>query len=294
MKFTTDSYLEIGTSHNICEDYVYHGIIDNKIPYIIVCDGCSSSPGADFGARIMAHSCRVALGEVYVNGGMEILDDVRLRASIEKKITYNVSGSLKLFNLTSKVCDATLLYAFILDEQLFYTVIGDGNVIIRRTDDSIYWENYSYESGAPFYLSYQLDYVREENYLKEYGNKIFKIDTLEGKPNDVKFFNSETMPPSTKSQNNSFEINLIKSITLSSDGINTYDFSYKRRCQKPEPTFKELVEINPNNMIQRITAYKNFTGEFVKRRMKRIKQECEKVQAEHFDDISCATIHIEH
>ena len=54
-----DSYFTNGKVNKVCQDYVIHG--ETPVPYVILCDGCSSSKFTDVGARILAHSAKEAL-----------------------------------------------------------------------------------------------------------------------------------------------------------------------------------------------------------------------------------------
>lgn len=310
MKFTTDSYIEIGSTHNICEDYSLNGIINGEMPYIIVCDGCSSSKMTDFGARILAHACKMAIHERYGNIKelLQILnhdkDDIGnlLRTEIYLK-TINVARTAAAnFCLPYTACDATLLYAFIYDKKLYVTAYGDGNIIInRKKEDGTKlntWINLTYESNAPFYLSYKMDMARETGYLQDerFGKRPLKIDTYDsyrGIPDPNPEIDSREIAPK---DNFTLEMSVegIESITLSSDGMESYSHVYKRLCENPMPTDEEIQSLKPYDIMHRMVEYKNHNGEFVKRRMKRMRQEVEAIQGEHYDDVSSATIWVEH
>ena len=138
MEFSTDSYIEIGKSHNICEDYAIHGTlfhesIGEKVPYIIVCDGCSNAKESDFGARILAHSCRQSIFESYYRGLMSNLGVEDLLENIKTLTLFNAMKAVNSFNLPFSICDATLLFAFVFREYVYVTAIGDGNIIIKRS-----------------------------------------------------------------------------------------------------------------------------------------------------------------
>ena len=51
-----DHYMTIGSSHQVCEDYIISGT--EPFPYIILSDGCSSSKDTDIGARILAQCAK--------------------------------------------------------------------------------------------------------------------------------------------------------------------------------------------------------------------------------------------
>ena len=309
MKFSTDSYIEIGNSHNICEDYALNGIIDGKVPYIIVSDGCSSSKMTDFGSRIIAHSCRKMLITSYTNGVMKELIDKNtghdFQTYLATTIKHTAMETLERFNLCYDVCDATLLYAIVFNDRIYVFGHGDGNVIIKfKNFDKIRWDNLKYMSNAPFYLSYEMDILRKQGYMDTFGEQYFDvlINVITDAHQNISIPQDPLNNYSTAHGNYKpttpywyrVDAEGIQSITLSSDGMESFSHSHKRLCETPAPSKEEIEGLKPINIMRRMVEYKNFNGEFVKRRMKRMKQEVEKIQGEHFDDVSCATIWIDH
>jgi len=55
MKLCTDHYRTGKSRHKSCEDYTLSG--SDPMPYLIVCDGCSSSPQTDIGAMLAGCIC---------------------------------------------------------------------------------------------------------------------------------------------------------------------------------------------------------------------------------------------
>ena len=310
MKFTTDSYIEIGNSHNICEDYALNGVItgsNGDMPFIIVADGCSSSKMTDVGSRIMALSCKKAICERYpaidkletlLKG--EITMANYLSAEIFIRTKHIAMTTAEQFGLPYSVCDATLLYAFIYSGRLYINAYGDGNIIIKTKEEGecyTYWINLVYESNAPFYMSYDMDLMRRQQYLDDerFGKKEFTVEShvIEGNDNVDSPYDVEAKKPSQHFMRD-IDITQLQSITLASDGMESFSHSHKRLCTSPAPSPEEIESLKPANMMWRMVAYKNFNGEFVKRRMKKMKQEVEKIQGEHYDDISSATIRVNH
>jgi hypothetical protein len=142
-----------------------------------------------------------------------------------------------------------------------------------------------------------MDAIRENSYLldERFGQKKFKVDIYRSDKED-----SNTLLYSEDidcSKPFIIEMNTggstMQSITLSSDGAESYSHAYNRLCMDPKPSDEEIQSLKPHSIMQRMVAYKNHNGEFVKRRMKRMKQEIEKIQGEHYDDVSSATIWID-
>lgn len=273
MKFNTDSYIEIGKSHNVCEDYALNGIIAKENPYIIVSDGCSSSKETDFGSRILAHSCRLSLFEVYHHGMTDKLNPFELTEYIKARTIHHAMVCIDSFNLPYSVCDATLLYAFIYKGTMIINGYGDGNIVLGYKGGKHTWNCLKYESGAPYYLSYEMDKLRKREYMDNpnFGGKKFYFEQ--------KGTTQENTATCEFPVNENYSVlgsyDEVQFISLSSDGVETY------------------YPANTEEKINEMIAYKNNQGEFVKRRMKKLKRECDKDGVEHMDDVSCATIWID-
>lgn len=297
MKFNTDYYMEMGNSHNICEDYAINGTINGEVPYIIVCDGCSSSDHSDVGARIIAHCCQKVLFDLYTNYLNDLDNSYILNKDyIKTKIIDNAKQIVSALGMSFEICDATLMYAFVFENILHCAVYGDGNVVISKKDGNYTWDNYSYESNAPLYLSYDMDLYRKKLYLEhlDFGGKKITKESNTYVSNLYQQKEVSTKIVSSLDSMYSYTIPIfdIKSITLSTDGIETYSHNTKRLIENPSQ--EELSKYSTESMIQKMVSYKNNNGEFVKRRMKAMKLDCEKSQVGHFDDVSCATIWINH
>lgn len=151
--YITDCFFTQGTRHVVCEDYTTHN--DDTI---IVCDGCSSSPDTDFGARILA---RLSLSQISTFGS---LDPELMSKTVEKAI-------LSIPTLSTKAADATLLSAKVSrDDTVSVKVFGDGVVVkIDKDDVSVYV--FDHETGAPGYISYFASETRKNGYIKSSEGK---------------------------------------------------------------------------------------------------------------------------
>jgi hypothetical protein len=74
----TDSYFEIGNTHEVCQDYALSGKLNDNLYYAIITDGCSQSHKecgeVDLGARVVAYAARDALFQ-YFNKETELIDN---------------------------------------------------------------------------------------------------------------------------------------------------------------------------------------------------------------------------
>ena len=253
----------IGKDHETCEDYSLSGTFED-ISYAIVCDGCSASPDVDFGARALALSARETLINPYMRGY------VGEYSSFGKVVIDKASHVFNIFtHLHPQALDATLLVAFVKDRMLTCYIYGDG-VFIHRSKTTTRLVHIDFLSGAPAYLSYNLDNKRKLLYDVEANLSKHVIDTIDGsfEPKSLKPFD----PVVITSPVNDGDI-----ISVCSDGINSF--------RKPDNE-----SINWKDLVEEFVGYKNFNGEFVKRRMSAFKRKCHKECITHYDDVSIATI----
>lgn len=267
-----DSCFSIGWTHRVCQDYAQHG--DRFGTFAVVCDGCSSSPDTDFGARLLARAAAEAFP------GFD-----QLESAIDKAAMW-AQG----IGLPSRAIDATLMLLRKDQDKVRVQVAGDGVVAARRhTGEIDYWE-IKFPSGAPLYLSYRrnqerLDLYRVESaYLERYGVR-WVTQYRDGKfiqhvgtellgdcsyPVLVNWFWDHTFDPS--------EYDLVVAMT---DGVESF--------QKREGT--NLVSIPVWNVVQQVMSVKGLTGEFLNRRVKRfLTKFCPDNGWQHYDDFGAAAI----
>lgn len=264
-----DSYFTIGGDHNVCEDYAIHG--DDPFPYFVVSDGCSSSKNTDFGSRMLV----MATTNIFKTYPIETLRDMSEK-EIGMAIITQASIYMRTMNMNSDALDATLLigYVDVEADKVRVLMYGDGNLIVS-VNDKVVRSTISYESGAPFYLNYQLNTNRLNSY-KALESKNLEIETItdgmsESKTLDVFKFDEPI--------SYSFALPDIQWILLASDGIQT-----------THDANRKLVD--ETDEIHQMFDFKTTRCEFINRRMKRWKKNNLKVSRNHADDISVAGLSI--
>lgn len=280
-----DSFFTKGVSHKICEDYTMHGIIQ-ETPYIIVCDGCSGSDETDFGARLLARAAKEAiktLSQYYKEVNLLDNDFQLLFNNLEYEIRHNVKEMLNITYSSLSVIDATLLIAFNIKDQVFIYARGDGSFAYKLNNGDLNIETIEFKSGAPFYLSYDLDYNNLKCYKNTKNDKKVLTSSI--------FKNGNCINNTIENLNYDFRIFKVipvkdlEFISLMSDGVSAFQYNSKYEGEKL------TSKLTTNEIVKNMIAYKNYAGEFVDRRMNRMMKDLSKEGIENFDDVSSATIY---
>lgn len=263
----TGSAFYIGKTHKICEDYASHKM--HPQPYILLSDGCSSSSNTDFGSRILNR----VTGDM-LSSGQEFNPTEFMNEAEEIR---------RILNLPKGSLDATLLCTYVKDDRYYLHMFGDGVVVKTKEDITMEIILVEYLSGAPNYLSYNLDPVRKKDYFDLYGLKK-KISTYFLEPNGV-----VSNLVIKEDSNDTFYIEDgscgdYRSISLMSDGVLSFYQLLNNGTSKTE----EMIPLN--NVLLQLLDFKGFQGEFVDRRLQKFRKDCEKINWFHADDLSLATI----
>jgi serine/threonine protein phosphatase PrpC len=137
MEIITDSILEKGSSHDICEDYILHGITkEYNIPYIILSDGCSSSKHTDIGARILVHGIKKQIENHFCFLPEEMIND-DMYNYLQPNIIYTANSIINSLQLANSCLDCTLIFAFIINEKCYIFRYGDGSIITEYDNGMI-------------------------------------------------------------------------------------------------------------------------------------------------------------
>lgn len=248
----SDYIFSIGKEHKVCEDYV---IVDNeKIPMIIVSDGCSSSDFSDIGARLLSFNAKRFIQEHFLS---LISNKEYVKEIFQQTFLYN-----KAISLNEKSLDCTLLFAFIYKEELHYFVIGDG-IVNYKKNNQVFTQNFSFKDEKVFYGNYFNNVSRLDFYYQ--NNLSLKIENISSE-NNVVFETKDYI------YYNSLNINELDYFFLSTDGL----LSCSSDTVSSKKIFFEFLD------------FKNLKGEFIQRRYKNWVKKINKEGINHADDIGIA------
>jgi hypothetical protein len=289
-----DSYFEIGSTHQVCQDYAL-AYADDEFAYAIISDGCTSSPNTDIGARLVSVIARDAI--LYLqqrNQAIGYQEYVPTLKELIIKKCLEVKGSL---NLSVDAFDATLLASVVYRGIApFIFGWGDGNFIIKYTDGVVRTISISYDNNMPYYLSYQMSHEKDLAYSaqqKDSGmhitENVFNFPMNDPRIGDTDWRNDfHHWGHQTGFSRELWTIigkPSVSQIVVSSDGLQSFQFDPRSEEFLTNDKVFPLSDIYPN-----IATYKSPVGEFVVRRMKSLEKENRAKHIIHYDDVSCAAI----
>ena len=271
----TDIFFTQGTTHKICEDYAMSNK-SKQAPFVAVCDGCSSAPNTDFGARILAHS---ALPFLSAN-----VDHFNIAEFI-----YNILGTslavCRSLQLDPDCLCATFLALKAMGSKVRIMQIGDG-VVVYKNDTATRIIEVEFPGGAPYYARYEFN-PRAKAKFEELEVKltttlitaagIEKIQTTIRSSDFLYALNQEIFKPSFAKEDGLVEWDYL---AIMSDGASSFT-----RLNTTQ-TGKRNEPVPIEDIVVPLLAFKGTKGEFVQRRCRRAFKEFEKKGWHNTDDFS--------
>jgi len=263
----TDWFLKKGSSHKICEDYVMVGK-----DYCILSDGCSQSQFTDIGSRVL---CMAAAGGLNTLMKRGILPSYEVFGMTTARIA---AAMIRTMGLPKESLNATLIVAWKMGPMIHTFIYGDGHIYceFKGENEECIKHLYSYEYGdpedpqtnAPLYLSYWLDQKDLDNYREQFGENNLTVK-FNGNPKD-------------KEVNSKFDHlifpSLWSNVVLFSDGIESF-------------TKPGVDKLSHYTIVNDLTEFKNYNGEFIRRRCNGAFRNFNKKGLIHTDDLSVAGLH---
>jgi hypothetical protein len=247
-----DASFVIGNSHIICQDYAYCSMIEDRA-YIIVSDGCSSSPHTDLGARILTHQLITCLTE-----GMRVQRSLFAEALLRAR---KVSQQMQL---PQSSLDCTILLAEYDQDTVKILATGDGVIAYYDVDDSLSGIEMINPSHAPGYLNYWGNKNRIDHYQQQDQGVLYRRLGSNSTEHHTSALNIVSLTLSSKN---------LKSVLLCSDGISSF----------PGVSVEEI--------LSHLSKFPNTQGSFVQRRLRKFtRKTCKKKSWIHQDDLAVAVM----
>lgn len=278
-----DNYFTIGTSHlkdgSPCEDY---SLTEEPRPGLVlgvVSDGCSGANAhTDVGARALSFAFR------------KVIQDYRDLPDgwFEGAFTQRLSDQFRANSYTDTPNDqfATAVGFVTTPDNAAVYVFGDGAYALRFADgrNRLVW--FEWDNNAPYYLNYKLYPSLDEEFLASL-NPIRPEPLLEawtdfrvtGKPDSPIEILAEG---SRRLQFNAAEHGLVRVFRPREDGIEALAVL--------TDGINRIGDIPGPRAMAEFFAYKNFHGNFVKRRMLRALEQFATSGQRPQDDLAIASV----
>ena len=257
-----DTFIEIGSQHKICEDYIISG--NDPVPYVILSDGCSTSHNTEMGARILTH-----LAKQYLKYNADNLSDIDYW-ELGTWVIHNAEQTARQLGLSTSCLTATLIVAYRIDNRIRIMIYGDGGFITIDNYDNIEMRSIEFTKNAPYYLAYLIDSTRHTLYQNSDPTKTIIRHHADGSK-------TKTAVDYDRPLDFTIPTHIHPIILIASDGID----SFLKTESNGASTYLKSDEI-----IKPCVAFKNFKGEFLKRRFNKQMITFSKNNIEHFDDLS--------
>jgi len=269
-----DCTFQIGATHSVCQDYVI-ARNDSQSPYVILSDGCSSSPDTDIGARLLVKAAEQIVAVDHASE-VEELHKASARVALDWA---------ELIGVPPESVDATLLTAQVRGEKLIIGCSGDGVIVLESPEGVLEVHAISSPSGYPFYPAYAhqperlAELVVKQRSRKEL--KHFRRDSAHGQLRLVRETSSDSLTEV-------FELNPLdyKYAAVASDGLHSF-FQTQQSVSG-----KRVEAICLARVLDEFWSFKNSHGAFVERRMKKFKKDCDAKAWHHADDVAIGVIHL--
>ena len=247
-----DAAFVIGDTHTVCQDYAFSLMIEDR-GYLMVSDGCSSSPHTDIGARLLVHQLITCLTE-----GMRLSQEV-LRETLTR-----ARGLLEQLKLPREALDCTLLAAECDAEHVHVFAMGDGVIAIDHREGALSGIEIINLNQAPGYLNYWGDDARLSLYLEDDQGVTYRRLGSDQEEHYASAFNllSFTLPSSG-----------LRSLVLCSDGVSS------------------LSGASVEEVLMHLIHFPISEGPFVQRRLRKFTRKvCKRRAWIHRDDLALAAV----
>ena len=278
----------IGKTHEICQDYSVAGWRKSHAqrrnspvtagePYVIVSDGCSSSPDTDIGARLLVKAAerlicvprRLPAGDVY---------------KIHEKAAHLALAQAKLMRLKPQSVDATLLTIHLCAGEFIVACYGDGVIALKSRTGQLDVYSISFSAGYPRYPGYAHQPERLRLFENNSGH-IKEVTHYRMLPEEENVVWQDSYTSEIKAETFTGQTEDYQFAAVLTDGI--HSFAGARQTE----TTKKVAPIHIGDVLKELLAFKNIHGAFVQRRLKRFLSDCQQRDWQHHDDLAVGAVY---
>lgn len=284
-----DSAFVIGATHTVCQDYVVcgNGSTGQQVantqpvpatPYVVLSDGCSSSPDTDIGARLLVKAAET----VFLDTSGPSADEL---VKLHRESARRALAWAALAGLRPQAVDATLLTLHLKGDELIAGCSGDGVIVLQSLAGGLDVYAISYPSGYPLYPGYAHQPAR-----------LRAVEERGGFSKEVKHFSCASFEDpvllrETSSSASPTEVLAVRAsdyrlAVVLSDGISSF-------CTTRQTNTSKRVEpIRLEEIIKELVSFKSLRGSFVLRRVNRVLKEYMAKGWRHMDDLAVGALYL--
>lgn len=276
-----DTYVTPKSRHRICEDYVLGCYV--PVPNVVLADGCSSSAGSHLGAMILTHAAERELGGYFDRVDISSNKDQPDYFDMGIAVIHRARFLADQLGIGSNALDATLMTAFYVDEFVIVYIYGDGVVAAGPDESGCYsFVEVSYPDNSPYYLNYWMDAARRKAFADHFDQSK-KVCTME---NNLRTVQNKSYDEAVILK---FSLKKTPVVMIASDGLSS--FVKKEGPLSNASGANVLGKYMPlTDSTAAFTSFKNYNGQFLKRRAKRAITTFEKENIYLTDDLSIGVI----
>ncbi|RDJ35534.1 MAG: hypothetical protein DWQ19_12010 [Crenarchaeota archaeon] len=276
----SDCFFTIGSTHRVCQDYAI-----SKANHALISDGCSSAPDTDFGSRLLVKSAEDQLVETMTCTSEHYSPD--FLPWVFKSVIKNANVTARVLELSVDSLSATLL-AVALDEShnIFSTIcFGDGAVVGKTKEGKLHIMEYEFQSGAPYYMRYELTKEDKNRYIKEFGREfVLRITTVDPEGEISRISKNGHLSLEEPFFQRWFDTDSYDTVAIMSDGINSFV------KQETTATSKQNFPVDSAEIIRELMVFKNYSGSFVQRRCQKAFKKFKELNITNYDDFSMGVV----
>lgn len=277
----SDCAFALGKTHRVCQDYAiagtrHQGMADGGA-FVLLADGCSSSPDSDIGARLLVKAAQCGWpGPSAAPAEWDAYHDAAI---------HRAACAAQVLDLRPDCLDATLLTITAAGEAFAACCYGDGVVALGRRDGRLEVHAVSYAASCPNYPSYRLDSGRRSQWEAQPGNE--KRVTRWMLTADGGITEETTCPSRRDCELWTGTADEYRFAAVLSDGIQSFTETGETDTSRtPHPV--PLSEVLPP-----LLAFKGSRGQFVQRRVTAFFKGCGARRRQHADDFSLGVVWLE-
>lgn len=271
---SADIYYAIGATHQVCQDYA---LANGE--YAIISDGCSSAKDSDWGARLLAKD----FNTIVKQQAKPLVVDYPL---LQQVLTLAWTHTMGL-NLNEDCLAATLGAVYNTKDAINAFMYGDGYIIAKeKGSKKLLVIEHTFESGAPYYLYYNLRSDLKDSYFNHFGSGKFLIRRLLYDGDNLIDAKSECQTPDYGVQflQYTFPTSIYDAVGVTSDGLGTFVQQLKGNTSITNKSLKVIDVVNG------LFDFKSTTGQFVHRRCQKLMRDYHTQNVKHNDDFSIGVV----